>query len=104
MVATKVLPIELPLSDIAELCQQYQVRELSLFGSALTDAFRAASDLDFLVMFEPETTPSYSRYTGLQHALEELLDRKVDLVPKLHLKPLIRDEVLESSEVVYAAR
>lgn len=104
MVATKTLPIELPLRDIAEVCQRYQVQELSLFGSVLTDAFRSDSDLDFLVLFQPDTAPSFRRYTGLQHALEELLDRKVDLVPKMHLKPIIRNEVIESSEIIYAAQ
>jgi predicted nucleotidyltransferase len=40
--------------ELAEICSRYAVRKLELFGSATTDRFDpAASDLDFLVEFEP---------------------------------------------------
>jgi predicted nucleotidyltransferase len=35
--------------------------------------------------------------------LSDLLDRKVDLVSKKGLKPLIRDSVLEQARLLYAA-
>lgn len=39
----------------------------------------------------------------LQRELTQILDRTVDLVPETGLKPLIRDEVIASSQVIYAA-
>jgi len=42
------------LPRLQELCKEYQVQELSLFGSALRADFRPDSDLDFLVEFGPE--------------------------------------------------
>ena len=97
-----VLPIDLPLTEIAELCRRYRVRELSLFGSALRDDFRPDSDLDFLVLFQPGAEIGFTEFTGLQFDLEDLLGRPVDLVPKTGLKPAIRDEVLASARVLYA--
>ena len=96
------LPIDLPLTEIAELCRRYRVRELSLFGSALRDDFRPDSDLDFLVLFQPEAEVGFLEFAGLQDDLADLLGREVDLVPKRGLKPVIRDEVLASARVVYA--
>ncbi|HEX3532000.1 MAG TPA: nucleotidyltransferase domain-containing protein [Thermoanaerobaculia bacterium] len=88
---------------LADLCQRYQVQELSLFGSAETDRFRPASDLDFLVTFQPQARPGFLTLTRLQRDLEALFDRKVDLVPKRGLKPAIRESVLAAARVVYAA-
>ena len=97
-----VLPIDLPLTEIAELCRRYHVRELSLFGSALRDDFRADSDVDVLVLFQPDAKVSFITLGKMEQELEALFGRKVDLVPKDGLKPLIRDEVIRSSRVLYA--
>lgn len=97
------LPITLPMDEIAALCREYQVRELSLFGSVLRDDFREESDIDLLVLFEPEAEIGFLELAGLQFALADLLERDVDLVPKRGLKPVIRDEVLNSAQVIYAA-
>src|SRR6266851_5610115 len=40
---------------IARFCQTWQIREFALFGSVLTDQFRADSDVDVLVTFEEPT-------------------------------------------------
>ena len=97
-----------PLESISpealeDLCQRHGVQELSLFGSAETNRFRPASDLDFLVTFQPQARPGFLTLTRLQRDLEALFHRKVDLVPKRGLKPAIRDSVLATARVVYAA-
>ncbi|HET8522709.1 MAG TPA: nucleotidyltransferase family protein [Thermomicrobiales bacterium] len=97
------LPIPLPMDEIAVLCREYQVRELSIFGSVLRNDFRDESDIDLLVLFEPEAQIGFLELAGLQFALADLLSRSVDLVPKNGLKPFIRDEVLASAQVIYAA-
>jgi uncharacterized protein len=95
--------INLPMAEIAALCQKYQVRELSIFGSALRDDFRPESDIDLLVEFQPDAHPTIMTYARLQREFSELLGRPVDLVPKRGLKPLIRQSVLDSAEMLYAA-
>ncbi len=88
---------------LAELCRRYQVRELSLFGSAARGEMRPDSDIDLLVEFLPDSQPSLLDHAGLMLDLAELLGRKVDLVSKNGLKPLIRASVLEEARLLYAA-
>jgi predicted nucleotidyltransferase len=95
--------IEIPTDKITALCRRYRVRELALFGSALRDDFRPDSDVDFLVEFEPEAQIGLMDLSGMQLELAELLHRPVDLVPRDGLKPVIKQAVLNSAEVIYAA-
>lgn len=95
--------LDLPTQEIKRLCRQYQVRELALFGSVLRDDFNAVSDIDLLVEFKPEARVSFITLTRMQRELSDLLHRRVDLVPKHGLKPRIRQNVLDSAKVIYAA-
>ena len=93
----------IPREQLAALCTQYGIQELALFGSVLTDRFGAASDVDLLVTFKPETRPGFLTLARAQRELEALLGRSVDLVPKGGLKPAIRDAVLADARILYAA-
>jgi predicted nucleotidyltransferase len=95
--------IELPLDSIAELCRAFDVRELAVFGSANSGNIRADSDIDFLVVFNEPNAIGLFQYLELQEKLSVLLHRNVDLVSKRGLKPLIRDEVIASSTIIYAS-
>jgi len=87
---------------LADICRRYQVKELALFGSVLREDFGRRSDVDVLVEFQPEARIGLIALASLMFALENLLGRKVDLVPKDGLKPLIRDDVLAQASVIYA--
>jgi hypothetical protein len=95
--------LHFPAEPIRALCEEYHVRELALFGSARTERFRAGSDIDLLVQFDADAEIGFLELAALQRRLSAVLGRKVDLVPKDGLKPTIRDEVLASAEVIYAA-
>jgi predicted nucleotidyltransferase len=95
--------IAIPMDQLAELCRRYHVRELALFGSVLRDDFRPDSDIDVLVEFEPGAPIGLLEYVGLQNALADLIGRNVDLVEKAGLKRLIRDSVINSARLLYAA-
>ena len=43
--------IDIPEVAATEFCQQWNITELSLFGSVLRDDFRPGSDMDVLVEF-----------------------------------------------------
>lgn len=88
--------------EIAVICRRFGVRELLLFGSAPGPNFREGSDYDLLVEFEPTAKIGLIQLGRLQEELEKLLQRKVDLVPKNGLKPLVRARVLEQTEPLYA--
>src|SRR5213593_3274233 len=94
--------LDIPESEIKSLCQRYQVRELALFGSVLHDDFRADSDVDVLVEFEPEAQIGFLALARMQRELSALFHRQVDLVTKTGLKPVIRQTVLDSIQVLYA--
>jgi predicted nucleotidyltransferase len=95
--------IEVSEAQLADLCRRYQVGELSLFGSAARGEMRPDSDVDLLVEFLPDAQVDLVDYAGLILDLSRLLGRKLDLVSKNGLKPLIRDSVLEEARLVYAA-
>lgn len=101
---TKRLPIELPSDAVLDdLCRRYGIKELALFGSATREDFCSDSDLDILVEFQPGVRNGLFAFVRLQQELETIFGRKVDLVPKDGLKPVIRDHVIESSWVIHAA-
>jgi predicted nucleotidyltransferase len=87
--------------SLRRICEAYQVRQLALFGSALTDDFSETSDIDLLVDFDPETRVGFLMLSRMQNDLAELFHRPVDLVPKNGLKPVIRDEVLSRAQLLY---
>jgi len=97
------LQITIPKDKIADFCHRNQIRKLSLFGSALRTDFRPDSDVDVLVEFEPAAQIGFITLSRMRRELAELLGRPVDLVPREGLKPKIREAVLSSAEVVYAA-
>jgi uncharacterized protein len=94
---------QLPSERIAEICRRNRVRELSVFGSALTERFSPTSDLDLLVVFDPDAEIGFLALAKLQRELSVLVKRPVDLVPKAGLKATIRDAVLAGAQVIYAA-
>lgn len=75
--------IEINLQRIFDLCRQYKVKSLAVFGSILTDRFNDRSDVDLLVDFDTTNHEEWDyvkNYFDLRDALEALLGRKVDLV------------------------
>jgi uncharacterized protein len=95
--------VTFPLEQVAELCRRYQVRELSVFGSAARGQLRPESDIDLLVEFEAEASVGFLRLAEVAEAFSDLLERHVDLVPKNGLKPLLRPHVLAEARLLYAA-
>jgi hypothetical protein len=93
----------IPLEELARFCRRHQVRELALFGSMLRQDDHPDSDVDLLVSFQPAARVTFLTLARMQRELETLLGRKVDLVPKDGLKPVIREHVLATARVLYAA-
>lgn len=93
----------LPEAEIAEICRRYQVKELSVFGSAARGEARPDSDIDLLVEFLPEADTSLLEHFAAEREFSELLGRKVDLVSKRALRAALRDEVLSQARLIYAA-
>ena len=90
---------------LATLCEEYQVEKLYLFGSATTDRFTSASDLDMVVRFQPMDGPPEDqgqRYWDFLAALEQLLDRRVDLLTdKKFSNPYFQQAVEQTKTLIY---
>jgi uncharacterized protein len=94
------------LPQIQQLCKEYSVKRLELFGSAAADDFDPArSDVDFVVEFLPVPRKGFGDvYFKLYDALEKLMGRRVDLVEVTAIKnPIFRDSVEKTKVPVYAA-
>jgi predicted nucleotidyltransferase len=68
------------------------VKTLNLFGSVVRGEARLDSDADFLVKFSIET--SLFDLFRVQHYLEDLLNRKVDLSTEDALREYLRESVV----------
>jgi predicted nucleotidyltransferase len=95
--------IPIQKNELAAFCRRNQITQLALFGSVLSERFSPDSDVDVLVTFSPEAHIGFLAFGRIQRELSDLLQRPVDLVPQDGLKPVIRQSVLDSAEVVYAA-
>src|SRR3972149_12154075 len=97
------IKIKIPKNALDEFCRRYQVKRLALFGSVVGKDFRAESDVDVLVSFQPNAHVGFITFSRMQRELSSLFNKPVDLVPMDGLKPVIRDSILSDIEVVYAA-
>ena len=92
--------------SIERLCSELSVRELRLFGSAMSERFDpSSSDVDVLVeFFDPEAPGIADRFMALALGLESIFQRPVDLVTKQAIKnPIFRQTVEKNSQPLYAA-
>ncbi len=100
--------IRIPEDEIARFCHRWKVAELALFGSALREDFSPDSDVDVLVSFAPDARWSLFDLVSMQHELESILGRKVDLVERRAVEQsenyIRRKSILRNLEIIYAAR
>lgn len=70
------------LSSIKQLLIAYNVERAYLFGSAAKNTMNLNSDVDILIHFSPKlSTIEYgNNYFNLMYALQDLLNKNVDLV------------------------
>jgi hypothetical protein len=92
--------IPFPKERIAEFCRRHHIKKLAIFGSVLRADFRADSDIDVLVEFEPGQTPGLA-FFAMQEELSTILGRKVDLNTPQCLSRYFRDKVLQEAVVQY---
>ena len=88
------------LAEVRALCEEYRVKRLAIFGSAVKGTFDPeTSDLDFVVEFFPYEPAGFdSPYFKLLVALQELFQRDVDLVVRKAVRNPYFLKVLELSE------
>lgn len=93
--------MRVPKDVIDAFCRQHHIRKLALFGSVLRGDFRADSDLDILVEFDPAHVPGFE-FFRIEEELSRILGRKVDLHTSRSLSRYFRDQVQAEAELQYA--
>ncbi len=67
---------------LATFCRTWHIARLEAFGSIVREDFRAESDVDLLVSFEPGGHPESFDWFQIQEELAQLVGRKVDLLER----------------------
>jgi uncharacterized protein len=94
------------INAIIDSCKKHYVKSIALFGSAAKGMMSVDSDFDLLVEFasDLEVLDYADNYFSLLEELEEILDRKVDLVSVASLRnPLLIEEINNHKMELYAA-
>lgn len=78
---------------------KFGVSRLGLFGSFVRNAANNESDIDILVLFEA-SRKSFDNFMDLSFFLEDLLERKVDLITFESLSPYLGEKILQEVEYV----
>lgn len=84
-------------SNKASLVKEFKVKEIGVFGSFVRGDQKKTSDIDILISFKQ--TPGFFDFLKLEERLGQLLKKRVDLVMKGSLKPLIGKHIMR--EVIY---
>ena len=79
----------------------------ALFGSVLREDFRPDSDIDILVAFADDATPTLLDLARMEEELAALFNRQVDLLTWQGVEhshnALRRRAILDSAQVIYDA-
>lgn len=93
---------------ILKFCQQWNITELALFGSVLSDRFHELSDIDMLIRFAPDAPQGLLTLAKIKYELESLFGREVDVVVREAIENsenwIRRDEILKTATVIYEQR
>ncbi len=106
--ARAIKNIEVPMIEIIQFCDRWQISEFALFGSVLRSDFRPDSDIDVMVQFLMEAHPTFLSLEQMEEELKIIFNREIDLITRSGIETsrnyLRRQEILSSAQVIYAAR
>lgn len=92
------------LPSVIVLLKKHKIRSAYVFGSVLTEKFNKNSDIDFLVNIQQglDSVEAGGHLWDLEYELQDLLNRKVDLLPEKYLKnPYFIDELNRTKFSIY---
>lgn len=79
--------------------KEFGVNQIGVFGSFVTGKVKKTSDLDIFVVFHPEQK-TFRNFMELSFFLEDLFERKIDLVTPESLSPHFGSKILREVEYV----
>jgi uncharacterized protein len=87
---------------LTDICGRYRIAELAVFGSRARGDATPASDVDLLYVLRPDARLGFA-IDDLEDDLSDLFGRRVDLVARKAVHPLLRPEVEAQARTLYAA-
>ncbi len=78
-----------------KLHDKYSVIEIGIFGSYVREEQKETSDVDILVEFEKPV--SLLQIVSLENYLSDILEVKVDVVPKKNIRKELKDYILKEA-------
>jgi predicted nucleotidyltransferase len=82
-------------AEILKVAATHGAKNLRVFGSFARGDERPESDIDLLVEMEPGR--SLLDIIAIKYALEDMTNRKVDVVTEKALSPYLRDKILRDA-------
>ncbi len=93
---------------LVEFCTRWGVMQLGVFGSILREDFGPDSDIDILVSLDPNRRYTLFDLVDMEHDLEEMYGRKVDVVEREGIEAsenqFRKKLIFDSLEIVYEFR
>ena len=83
---------------IVQVLKRHDVIKAAIFGSYARGEQTPDSDLDLLIEFSGRKT--LLDLVGLQLELEELLERKVDVLTYKSIHPLLKEQILGEQRII----
>ena len=90
------------VARLAEVCRRFGIAELAVFGSVARGEGRDDSDVDLLYVLQAGARLGFA-IDALEDELAAVFGRRVDLVARKALHPLLRDDVERQARTLYAA-
>ncbi|WP_407944144.1 nucleotidyltransferase family protein [Mangrovibacterium marinum] len=84
-------------SNKAYLQERFHCTEIGLFGSYARNEQTEKSDIDFLVVFEPNTPNLYDTELELKNFLQTKFGRQVDICAKKWINPIFKNRILKDA-------
>lgn len=86
--------------ELSDFCRRWRIKQLAVFGSAISGEMRPDSDIDLLVTFAPDAQWTMFDHYRMENELVQMFAREVDLVSIRALEenpnPVYRDQILLS--------
>lgn len=80
--------------------ENYGCLKIGLFGSYARNEQTNESDIDILVLYEPNTKNLYEKEIALKTFIYERFNKKVDICSEKWIKPIFKELVIK--ETIYA--
>ena len=93
-----MIDVEQFRNRVQAVCRELSLRRLDLIGSAVRDDFSEKSDIDVLVTFASDER-LFERYFSLKERLEEIFNRKVDVIEERAIKNPYFKQAIEKNRI-----